>query len=933
MNNDNWKIPVKIAKSPVKVIQPWVLPKKKDNTPSTTTAITTQSIETVTVTSTSSGSKNKNVVKKYSTINSGVVLDTTSAFDKIKAISSNNKQPTEVDLLSKPTVTTPIPIEDKQPQQATTFIIIDTKNDITNIPTPPISNIPNEPIPMMETKDIVIANLEDDDDFDEFKPKPKPPPKKSKKEIASLKIINISTPDEKKNSSNNVTKNGTLPTKNYTPRKRTTTDPESPDNVKSTPSSTKKKEKKLKQSPINKNDEVQKPKEYATEISKVLPQTLKNNQLYLEESEEILKNLQNKDDPKLMMDTLSQLSAILVENPLDFSKILRSQSLFSQLCSSLIDICNHSLINSTSPVNNNNSNCNVNTTPSPLKRNKTFDSSDLSNSPQNLMALFMESSTSLSQTSVNSSMTIDSDNFAPSFLQKKSKSTLSSILSSQSTKSKNNKSSPQFQYKLMETEKKAAVLASCFIFYVLSSNQMNLEQFTKSSIEFIIQRSLEIPDNYILEFFTTPSKLPKSPKSPKSPGRSRKLTQLELNINNHFQQFVSDTARFSVSPSSLSLATLSNLASNHINKSMKSKLCEYGVIEHMNNLLEKYIIYLNPILDITSISPKLIGNIEYVFKILDETLMGDIKIIREKFVNFHSLNLFITYIRYLNIIINNNSDRLAGIDIKLIGSEAILSILKILVNITHENNAACKIIGSMDQAFCDNLDLSNCNNSSELEFKEYYQNIASITNNNSNNTIEQTKKSLTPRKLKFLESIKITKDFGFKTIISLLKLEVPEKYDIGQMVVSLLVNLVESNPENREVFRSIQGAIDNILHLYLVRASEKIITRFTSKTQEKVASSYLVILIGFLIKDNPINRKQVLDTLPSHSFDDLVVLLQDFIEFQSSNYILSGDVYNLCIHLIQDIYLQDKSSVSEETLQKYKLFKEEFDKSLEQENK
>ncbi|EGC31007.1 hypothetical protein DICPUDRAFT_157191 [Dictyostelium purpureum] len=825
-------------------------------------------------------------------------------------------------------------------------------------------------------KDVYDIDMLSNFDFDEGPidtSKPKPPPKKTSKELAHLKKEEKEKEKEKeklkkvvKTSTSNRKKKSTLSIDLDAPSPSPSSSQVSQDKH-----SSRSKLKRSKEDIFNdsQNDE------NTLISSRVLSQSFESNELHYEEATKIIKSLASNDS-KIILATLGQLSKIVTEQCSEFTLILRSHSLFTPLCDTLMSLClfKQDDNNDSNPLANKKSNTppnfnNKKNKPSPLttvKRSSSLDSLKKHNTNANidLLSLFLSttaddgsaSSEILTTTNVNknnrdfdTSTDTEDEGEKPTITKKKHKSNSGLMsLSSSSTSNKNEATTSNIsENNLTDREIKAVYLASCFILFAFSSEQTNIEHFSRGTIEFLYSQAIKIPENYLLEFYTTPSRLPKSPKSPKSPSSSgvsplKKMLELETSIFSHFQTLVSDTVRFSVSTPSLSLATLSNLASNHINHSMKLRLKEFGLMDGMVKLLTRYIDYLNPILDLSSISPKLIGNIEYILKIIDQCLVGDIKANRVLLVTQDTLSMFLTYIRYLYVAINANNDRLAGLDIKLIGSEAIISILNILLNLTHDNFEASKLINQITKSFnnYDSNNNNNNNNSNSQIINSTNKNKSPINNKNEfgvNKEFSEYLESIsnskfTPRKVKFLESIEIKENFAFKVIIQLLKLEVPEKYDIGQLCISLLVNLVEINPENREILHNMEGAIESILQLYLWRTNDsRIITRVTTKTQEKIASSYLVILIGYLIKDHAENRQLVIKTLPNHSFDDMVKLLMDFIEFQFNSEILTDEFYKLVCNLINDVFLIESTSplpFSNEIKLKYQSFNSDYDKKL-----
>ncbi|EGG15698.1 hypothetical protein DFA_10540 [Cavenderia fasciculata] len=673
--------------------------------------------------------------------------------------------------------------------------------------------------------------------------------------------------------------------------------------------------------------------------------------------------------PTTVMNTLVQLATLLSKESGQMSLILRSHNLMLPLNDNLQRLANICLSTSENNNNNNNNNHIPSTPPtsasssntptsslspaasillnsfSPstssfggLKRSvgtlegedllKQFLAATTSSTSNNLFAddsilndsIMMDrfdnltttttTTTTTSTTSTSSpsnTLPIDNDfEDKPTTTKKRSSSSSSSSTTTQSPL-KLKKSTSSLNHHGLESignectftipEKKGIILSICFIYYLLSNQNSNIDQFNREVIEFIVNQATTIPDNYQTEYFSSPSKLPKSPKT----STSRKPTMITLSINNLFQQIVPDTGRISSTASSLSLNVLCNLviqSSQMNNTTIKSKYREYKVIDNLINLLSKYTLYLNPLIESTTISPKLIGNIEKVTKILDECVIQD-KLNRDIIVNDRNLTILITLLSFIQNIIFKNKERLSGIDIKLGGTESIISILNILLNVTHSNREASSIIGSIQTPY------------------QYQSNvfkpIATTVLNNNNSLVDPTDQleqhlkqtKMTPRKVKYLESVEKCSQFGIQTLINLLHIEVPEKYDIGQLSISLLVNLVESDPENRTRFRSTRGAIDAILRQYLYRTSDRILTRFTSKTQEKVASSYLVILIGFLIKENLENRQIVVNQLNGKQtvFTDMVKLLKDFIGFQGPQRILSKDIYRICDNLICSVFL------------------------------
>eukprot|EP01132_Coremiostelium_polycephalum_P000981 gene981-1247_t len=703
--------------------------------------------------------------------------------------------------------------------------------------------------------------------------------------------------------------------------------------------------KKLKKEKEEEEDEIDKTEEEDNIDDDDEDEEDEDDSFYKRKANRIIKQLKS-NDTKIILNSLSTLSQMVTDNSDDFSLILRSHNLFSELNNCLLNLCDYSL--NINQQNNSITTTNTSSSLSPtsstlllanenhgfgtpsssnntaggLKRSNTYDSSELFSNSQptgeDLLSRFLSTSTSTStNTQFKSSQESRqkspiSDKFVGINSSSMKRNSTSVILSNNNNN--NNSTDPVINKKKQ----------------IINSNiSVNVDHFSMEVIAMVFKQAQVIPENYIIEFFTSPTKLPKSPKSPKSP---KKLPELEIHINNLFQTIENDTTRFSVTPQSLSLHCLANLASNFTNQSLRHKFTEFGILSGMVNLLSKYFVYLNPMIDnFTKISPKLIGNIDYAISVIGSCLKENIAHTREKLVTKNTLTLFLTLLRYLNMIIKCNNDRLLGIDIKMIGSNSIVTLFHILIDITHENKHACEMIGSIKSPFKPNNNSTPNNNNSSQSISniittpkksEYTQQQQQQSNTNcttpqkSNDPVEEfseyidnyySKNKMTPRKIKFIDSVNIQGHFAIKTIMDLLSFEGPEKYDIAQLAVALMANLVQYNPENREIMRSIDGAIEIILNLYIWRNSDRLLTRMTTKSQEKVASAYLVVLIGFLIKDHTDNRNFVLSRLPNNSFDDLIILLQELIVFKANSGMLTNEFYNACNNLISDVFISGGS--------------------------
>ncbi|KAJ3085390.1 hypothetical protein HK102_014211, partial [Quaeritorhiza haematococci] len=120
-------------------------------------------------------------------------------------------------------------------------------------------------------------------------------------------------------------------------------------------------------------------------------------------------------------------------------------------------------------------------------------------------------------------------------------------------------------------------------------------------------------------------------------------------------------------------------------------------------------------------------------------------------------------------------------------------------------------------------------------------------------------------------------------------------FDVELLSVGLLINAVEVFAENRNRVRlhflsdkctavgeclleckcqEKRDTIACLVDIFSSRISE-------SQTETKVSAAYLAVFLGCLVRDNPINRRTIRARLPNGSFDTLVRLLEEFIQFNA----------------------------------------------------
>ncbi|GAM21345.1 hypothetical protein SAMD00019534_045200 [Acytostelium subglobosum LB1] len=594
-----------------------------------------------------------------------------------------------------------------------------------------------------------------------------------------------------------------------------------------------------------------------------------------EDCSTVIHTLQSSADAQTIHDSLSQLCRMLCTNATQISLVLRSTNLFPILSSSMLRLCNQSALVAGATTTT----TTATTSPSFSSPSHSLSKRHSIEGGEDLMNQFLSVSSSSSQpiTSVSADIDLTKSPVSKGKNKKGKRSSVECLITAATTTSPTT-TSPT---KIDSLDYRGIILATCFIYYTLSSQAANTDHFTPDVLALLLKHATIIPENYELEYFTTPTKLPRSPKTP----GGRRRSALVSSISNLFQTSgATDTVRMSATPSSLSINSLAQLVSHkQFSSTLKDRFREHGLLDGLIGLLAKFTLYLNPLVETSSISPKLIGSVEKVCKIVEECVSENTSNRQHVGLVISSVEVFITLISYLQTVMSKYKERLSGIDIRVGGTEAIISLLNILLNCSHANKTTSAMIGALSRPF-KYVSASATQAEAEAEaedkgevvvnkFCEYIDGVLA------NNIV----KPLTPKKQAFMDTINST-HFGIQTILNLLRIEVPEKYDIAQLAVTLLVNLVEQNPENRERFRSNVGAIQSILSVYQWRTSERVLTRFTSKIQERVASSYLVILIGFLIKDNETNRELVSNILPNDQpLLPMVTLLMDFIEFQGSS--------------------------------------------------
>eukprot|EP00026_Physarum_polycephalum_P004662 Phypoly_transcript_04684.p1 GENE.Phypoly_transcript_04684~~Phypoly_transcript_04684.p1 ORF type:complete len:684 (+),score=130.68 Phypoly_transcript_04684:46-2097(+) len=133
---------------------------------------------------------------------------------------------------------------------------------------------------------------------------------------------------------------------------------------------------------------------------------------------------------------------------------------------------------------------------------------------------------------------------------------------------------------------------------------------------------------------------------------------------------------------------------------------------------------------------------------------------------------------------------------------------------------------------------------------------------------------------------------GLAVVLSLLNIQFDEDmFDIHQHVIGLLINLVETNPLNRQQIGSIDGAIAKIVSLYIAQKSAE--EQRTNKHSNVgiVGAAYCAMLLGWLAYETPANEKLLRDSLPSEcTFASLAAILKLFMSFQLQAGILPEDV-------------------------------------------
>jgi len=71
--------------------------------------------------------------------------------------------------------------------------------------------------------------------------------------------------------------------------------------------------------------------------------------------------------------------------------------------------------------------------------------------------------------------------------------------------------------------------------------------------------------------------------------------------------------------------------------------------------------------------------------------------------------------------------------------------------------------------------------------------------------------------------------------------------------------------------------------------------------EKHITSAYIAVLLAYLVVNNEENKKQVIRALPSHSFADLLTVLNEFVSFQTDNNLATEEDIKQVGSLIQSL--------------------------------
>jgi len=71
--------------------------------------------------------------------------------------------------------------------------------------------------------------------------------------------------------------------------------------------------------------------------------------------------------------------------------------------------------------------------------------------------------------------------------------------------------------------------------------------------------------------------------------------------------------------------------------------------------------------------------------------------------------------------------------------------------------------------------------------------------------------------------------------------------------------------------------------------------------EKHITSAYIAVLLAYLIVNNEENKNQVIRALPSHSFADLLTVLNEFVSFQTDNNLATEEDIKQVGSLIQSL--------------------------------
>jgi hypothetical protein len=235
----------------------------------------------------------------------------------------------------------------------------------------------------------------------------------------------------------------------------------------------------------------------------------------------------------------------------------------------------------------------------------------------------------------------------------------------------------------------------------------------------------------------------------------------------------------------------------------------------------------------------------------------------------HAIIKLIIITRDIVLLPKSDTDSLVCVTLTAAATDCMIGCLKLLINLTYDHHDACEHVrraGTNDAA----------------------SNSANKTNCKANNT--KSKKSKTNNKDVKMEG---NTPGGLVVLLSLLNIQFEEDmFDIHQHVIGLLINLVETNPVNRQQIGLIDGAIAKIISLY---TSQKSIEEKKQQSKHSniaiVGAAYCAMLIGWLAYESPANTSLIQSSFPPEcTFSSLASLLKLFMSFQLQAGILPDDV-------------------------------------------